>query len=266
MATDGQKKRCFVAGPLGSPESQERSHADWLLQGIIQPVFAQHFPEFFVERADQITAPGMIDSQVINRLLEAELVIIDMTFQNANAFYEMGIRHMKRLPTIHMYLEGQTIPFDVKPYRALEFKYSHPNDLTIAKGKLKATVEEAIKPEFEVENPVTRARGIEKLDDHVMPAQTVILEQLAALQDRVAKAENLSSTVLSAVLGALPTEPLPGAGLRLASLRPGEYRHLVETVWPSKTATAPGGVLPGTGSGGSGGILGNLTPGSGDQR
>jgi hypothetical protein len=152
---------------------------------IFEPVFRQHFKEFRVERADKIAAPGMIDSQVINRLLEAELVIIDMSMQNANAFYEMGIRHMKRLPTIHMYRDGETIPFDVKPYRAIPFKIAHPNDLETAKGALKAAVEEATKKGFEVENPVTRARGVEQLDEHAMPGQKVLLQQIQALEDRL---------------------------------------------------------------------------------
>jgi hypothetical protein len=44
-----------------------------------QPVFENNFTDFKVERADKITSPGMIDSQVINRLLDAPLVIADMS-------------------------------------------------------------------------------------------------------------------------------------------------------------------------------------------
>lgn len=123
------RKLCFVIGPIGDAGSETRRHADWLLQGIIQPVFVEHFQNFDVQRSDQISAPGSISSQIINRLHSAELVIADMSRENANAFYEMGIRHMKRLPTIHMYSEGQDIPFDVKPYRAIPFKYNEPHDL-----------------------------------------------------------------------------------------------------------------------------------------
>jgi hypothetical protein len=51
-----------------------------------------------VQRADEIKAPGDINSQIINRLMDAELVIADMSMHNANAFYELAIRHMVRLP------------------------------------------------------------------------------------------------------------------------------------------------------------------------
>src|SRR5258707_8067405 len=97
------KKVCFVIGPIGDPGTEIRRHADWLLEAIIDPVFEAHFQDFTVQRSDKISEPGSISSQIINLLHTAELVIADMSRENANAFYEMGIRHMKRLPTIHMY-------------------------------------------------------------------------------------------------------------------------------------------------------------------
>src|SRR5688572_26162800 len=116
MANSNEVKRtCFVIGPIGENGSAIRTHADWLLHGIIEPVFAEHFPEVQLERADKIALPGMIDSQVINRLLDSDLVVADMSLLNANAFYEMGIRHMAQKPIIHMFLQGSEIPFDVKP-------------------------------------------------------------------------------------------------------------------------------------------------------
>jgi len=47
--------------------------------------------------------------------LDADLVIADMSLLNANAFYEIGLRHMERKPIIHMFRSGEVIPFDVKP-------------------------------------------------------------------------------------------------------------------------------------------------------
>jgi hypothetical protein len=105
-------------------------------------------------------------------------VIADMSLENANAFYEMGIRHMKRLPTIHMYSEGQNIPFDVKPLRAIPFKYSDPDDLDVAKTSLKAAIEAVLKPGFVVENPVAQARGEEKFNETATPHEQVLAEQI----------------------------------------------------------------------------------------
>jgi hypothetical protein len=37
-------KLCFVIGPIGDPGPEVRRHADWLLKGMINPVFEQYFP------------------------------------------------------------------------------------------------------------------------------------------------------------------------------------------------------------------------------
>jgi hypothetical protein len=187
-----KRKVCFVVSPIGDPGSPQRTHADWLLKGIIKRTFSSHFTDFDVIRADEINTPGLIDSQVITLLLEAEIVIADMSFQNANVFYEMGIRHMKRGPIIHMFHEGHAIPFDAKPQRAIPFKWGHPDDLTKAISDLKAAVEEVLKPGFEVENPVTRARGIQKLDEHAMPGVDVLRGDVLELKKRMETFETLA--------------------------------------------------------------------------
>jgi hypothetical protein len=45
-------KLCFVVGPIGDEDTDQRVHADWLLEGIIEPVVAD-FPGFVVTRADK---------------------------------------------------------------------------------------------------------------------------------------------------------------------------------------------------------------------
>jgi hypothetical protein len=177
-----EKKLCFVIGPIGDPGSDTRRHADWLLRGIIKPVFDEHFPDFKVQRADEIVVPGNISSQVISRLISAPLVIADMSLHNANAFYELAIRHMKMLPTVHLIHEKWKIPFDVAPYRAIPFAFDNYSDLEKARDELRSTVTEAIAPGFRVENPVTHAIGRVELELHATPAMKVILERLDKIE------------------------------------------------------------------------------------
>jgi hypothetical protein len=186
---DPAKKRCFVIGPIGGAGTPIRTHADWLLEGIIQPAFEAHFPEFKVDRSDRITEPGMIDSQMINLLLDAELVIADMSLSNANAFYEMGIRHMVQKPIIHMYLEGSDIPFDVKPYRAVSFSVSHPSHLVTARKDLVSAVTDAIAPDHKIDNPVTRAKGQAKFEQEATPKEKILIDEVRSLSERLANFE-----------------------------------------------------------------------------
>jgi len=82
---DDPTKTCFVVGPIGAEDSDFRIHADWFLEEIVNPV-KEKLPEFKVSRADKISQPGLIDSQVITMLLNADLVIADLTTLNPNAF------------------------------------------------------------------------------------------------------------------------------------------------------------------------------------
>src|SRR3546814_12011024 len=102
------KKTCFVIGPSGGSESETRNSADWFLAHIKST--AECFG-YTVVRADKIATPGLISDQIINELCEADLVIADLSEHNANAFYELAIRHTTGKPVIHMIHVDYHIPF-----------------------------------------------------------------------------------------------------------------------------------------------------------
>jgi|SRR5579862_1328954 len=185
------KKLCFVIGPIGEPESEPRIHADWLLEGIIEPVLGG-FPDFKVKRADQDPRPGLIDAQLINDLLNAELVIADLSFLNPNVYYEIGIRHMAQKPIIHMQLATEKPPFDLSLYRAIKFSRAKYRDLGAAQAELRRAIDAALAKDYEIENPVTNARGKLKLDEQATSAQRIVLDQLEAVNQRLADLEDRS--------------------------------------------------------------------------
>ena len=93
---DKKPRRCFVIGPIGEPGSPERTHADMLLNNVIREALKDCDPPYEVARSDEIDDPGMITDRMIHDILNADLVIADLTFLNPNAFYELGIRHARR--------------------------------------------------------------------------------------------------------------------------------------------------------------------------
>ncbi|MFP9137722.1 hypothetical protein ACLI1C_11115 [Devosia sp. XGJD_8] len=182
-------KECFVVCAIGGSGSPERKHADWVLEEIIEPVFERHFADFKVTRADKLKTPGLIDAQIIDRLLNAKLVIADLTFLNPNAFYEIGIRHVVGLPVIHMHLEGENIPFDVSLFRSLPFDLSEPKHLKAARAGLKELLAEVLHKDHKVENPVTKARGQVAFEKNATPADVVLMDQVEALTAAVSQVQ-----------------------------------------------------------------------------
>lgn len=184
-----QTKTCFVVGPIGNDDSEDRIHADWLLEEIIRPVFEEKFPAFSVIRADKISEPGRIDAQVISALLDSDLVIADLTTLNPNAFYEIGIRHMAQKPIIHMHLEGERIPFDVGMFRSIKFSRRTPGDLRKARTALESVVQVTISADHQIDNPVTMARGKIELQQSASSAEAVLLNEIQTLKNRFANLE-----------------------------------------------------------------------------
>ena len=121
---------CFVICPIGEADSEERKRSDDLLEHIITPVMEEF--SYQVIRADKLPNPGKITEQIIEQLMTADLVIADLTGNNANVFYELGVRHTTDKPVIQLIQKGGTVPFDVKVIRTLEY------DLQVREAK-KAT-------------------------------------------------------------------------------------------------------------------------------
>lgn len=195
VTAEPELKKCFVVCPIGAAGSATRAHADWLLHEIIEHVFERHFPNTFeVVRADRIDEPGMIDAQIINHLLDDDLVIADMSELNANAFYEIGIRHMIEKPIIHMFKAGTEIPFDVKLFRAIQFAYAHPVDLQTARTSLSAAVRTVMATDHKPDNPVVRARGFVQLQETATPAIELLQQEISALKLKVSDLEGGRAT------------------------------------------------------------------------
>ena len=95
---------------------------------------------------------------------------------------------MVRLPTIHMIHKDWKPPFDVAPFRTISFSRDDYADLEEARASLKSTVQEVMKPGFEVENPITHSRGVIKISEHASPEQRVLLDRFEALERRVQEA------------------------------------------------------------------------------
>src|SRR4029077_15430769 len=65
-------------------------------------------------RADDIVHSGVIDQPMYENLLSADVAIADLSTSNANAIYELGVRHALRPHTTIVLAETQfSFPFDL---------------------------------------------------------------------------------------------------------------------------------------------------------
>ena len=105
---------CFVVMGFNTktdPNSGKVFDLDKSYKYIIKP--AAEAAGFTCERADEIQHSGVIDVPMYERLLDADLVIADLSTSNVNAFFELGIRYaLKPRATICIAESGFKNPFD----------------------------------------------------------------------------------------------------------------------------------------------------------
>ena len=113
-------KSCFFIAPIGEPGTVVRHDSDQVLRHIVRPAASR--AGFDAIRADEISEPGIITSQVIERIVESPLVIADLSGHNPNVFYELAIRHVIRKPYVQMIKKSEAIPFDVATARTVRYE------------------------------------------------------------------------------------------------------------------------------------------------
>jgi hypothetical protein len=110
-------KTCFIITPIGADDSIERKHANMMLNHLVKPVCEEL--GLIVVRADMIDKAGLITQQILDYIAKSGFCIADLSFNNPNVFYELGVRHVCQLPTIQIIRKGDKIPFDVSQGRTI---------------------------------------------------------------------------------------------------------------------------------------------------
>lgn len=110
-----RKLRCFVLMPFDD-RMQE------VYEGVYRPVCDKNDIECW--RVDEVAGPGSITRDIVEGILEADLIIADLTGRNPNVFYELGIAHMAGNKTIMTAQMRDDVPFDIANYRVIFYGQS----------------------------------------------------------------------------------------------------------------------------------------------
>jgi HEAT repeat protein len=174
-------KNCFVIAPIGEENSDIRRRSDQVLKHIIKP--AAEACGYKATRADEIDKPGLITSQVIQRVITDPMVIADLTGTNPNVFYELAIRHATRGPLIQLIEKGERIPFDVAGTRTIYVDHRDLDSVANAKKAIVDQIRALDENAEQMETPISISQDLEILK---IPQQTSTkpdLEQLARTGD-----------------------------------------------------------------------------------
>jgi hypothetical protein len=131
-------RNCFVIAPIGEDGSPTRIRSNKVMKYLIKPVVERM--GYVAVRGDEINKVGYITSEVINRIINDDLVIADLTDLNPNVFYELAVRHAIRKPFVQLIDHTQNLPFDVHGMRTIAVDLD-PEALDRAKEQLREAIE-----------------------------------------------------------------------------------------------------------------------------
>lgn len=176
------KKPCFVISPIGEAGSEIRKRADQVLKHVIEPAVSAC--GFEAIRADKMSEPGMITSQVIQHIVDDPLVVADLTGSNPNVFYELAIRHAIRKPLVQVIQKGDKIPFDVAGMRTIPVDHKDLDSVDEARIEIEKQVRsiENKSPE-EIDSPITVSIELQALRQSENPEQRSLAEFVSAVGD-----------------------------------------------------------------------------------
>lgn len=118
--------KVFVVMRFGEP-------FDALYTDVIKPVVEEMGLQAY--RADDIYRPGVILQDIIQGIVEAEVIIAEITPPEPNVFYELGYAHALDKTTILLAERNGKLPFDIRGYRCIFY------DNTIrGKGEVEKTL------------------------------------------------------------------------------------------------------------------------------
>jgi nucleoside 2-deoxyribosyltransferase len=148
-----------------------RKHADMLLNAVIREALEGSDPPYEIVRSDKVAEPGMINDRVIHDILNADLVVADLTFLNANAFYELGLRHAALKPVINFAQLGTKLPFDTFGYRAIMEDITSWDGIQRARQQIQEQAKVTEAEGYRVSNPITQANASFKMRESADPQE-----------------------------------------------------------------------------------------------
>jgi tetratricopeptide (TPR) repeat protein len=117
------KPHAFIAMPFGTKPGHDGQAIDFdrVYAELIKPALEAAGWEVF--RADEEVRAGDIRTDMFQELLVADLVVADLTLDNPNVWYELGVRHALRARGVVL-VQGPrpTQPFDIYTDRKLNYR------------------------------------------------------------------------------------------------------------------------------------------------
>jgi len=220
----GVRPICFMVMPFGIKETgindgsaPTKVDFDFLWKNAFLPVLAEL-------GYDPVRADSDIDALIIKDMMErltiADLIIADLSIQNGNVYYEVGIRHAaKEVGCVLVAAEWAKPVFDANQMRRITYPLptERPEDKIVEiRKKLKEQIPEFAKGRSPVHGSVTGYPG--SIDARNADSFKALVKELSSFQGKIHAVAALEAAEKGKRIEALIKEYVPATGQMLFSV------------------------------------------------
>lgn len=145
-------KLCYVIMPFSKTRSCTEDEWTAVFEELIRPAVENAGLGYQCRRSEATT--GSLIKAIITSLDNANVVIADLTDQNPNVFYELGVRHSLQNRTILIAQKRSHIPSDLRDYASHVYRWKTAADKAAFRKKMKALLSGLNEDPDRPDNPV----------------------------------------------------------------------------------------------------------------
>jgi hypothetical protein len=129
----------------------------------------------------------VVTSQILRSILEANVVIADLTGKNPNVFYEVAFAQSFGKPIVMLVDDPDTLPFDTRNERTIPLG-GHEGPIGFEEGvaaqdRLRESLQVVLDPAYVPTSLITEVAGVRSLAD--LAPENPIATELASVKDTV---------------------------------------------------------------------------------
>lgn len=188
-----ERPTCFVIMPISDIHGYEPGHFGRVYEHLIKPAVIE--AGYTPIRADGTNKTDYIVVGIIQKIVELEMVICDLSARNPNVMYELGIRHAFNKPVTLIKDRKTDKVFDIQGLRYMEYDESLRVD-SVQKESVKITtaIKETSVAEAGSLNSVVQLAGIKAAEvpagQTVSPDTQLLLSAIANIEKRIEAVDN----------------------------------------------------------------------------
>lgn len=197
QADETAPKECFVIMPIADMDGYPTGHFQRVYDWIIKP--ACEAAGFKAARADDVASSSFIVADILKSIVNAEMVICDLSGLNPNAMFELGLRQAYGKPVALIKDNETRRIFDISGIRDVEYDVSLRADLVQQNVK---QITKMIQETSGDESTFSSLMALVDIDAASLPQRTevsddskLILQGLHRLSERMALLETSSKPV-----------------------------------------------------------------------